>query len=171
MSGSELLVFAQAVVVATFGASALAKARDLDGFHGTLLAFRVAADRPARLLAPVVLGAELLAVALAVLVPRAGLALAAALLVAYTVLLATARARGTTAGCHCFGRRPLPLSWWDVGRNLILLAGVAAGFAGSGSAEDPVPALAAGAALVLLAVHLRAVVTALAAPIPVEETS
>jgi hypothetical protein len=166
-----ILLFAQTVVVAMFGSSALAKARDLDAFHSTLLAFRVAADRPARLLAPVVLGAEVLAIVLAVLVPYAGLGLAAGLLVAYTVLLASARARGTMAGCHCFGRRPLPLSWWDVGRNVVLLAAVLAGFAGSGFPDDPGPAVGAGVALVLVAVHLRAVATALAAPLPVEETS
>jgi hypothetical protein len=174
MTADSLLLLARVVVVATFTSSALAKARDLDGFHGTLLAFRVASDRRARRLAPLVLAAEVLAVLLAA-VPAtayAGLALATGLLVAYTALLVAARSRGATAGCHCFGRRPQPLSWWDVGRNAVLLAAVAAGLAsgGAGLPPEPVPVVAAGLALVLLAVHLGPVADALRAPLLVEET-
>lgn len=174
MTADAVLLFARVVVVATFGASALAKARDLDGFHGTLVAFRVAGDARARRLAPLVLAAEVVAVALSLAPPPvayAGLGLAAALLVAYTVLLASTRAHGTTVGCHCFGRRPQPLSWWDVGRNAVLLAAVTAGLAsgGTGTPADLAPA-AAAVALVLLAVHLGPVADALRAPLPVEET-
>jgi hypothetical protein len=161
-------------VLATFAASALAKARDLDGFHGTLVAFRVAGDRRARRLAPLVLAAELLVVGLTAVPPTAyaGLLGAAGLLAVYTGLLATARSRGATVGCHCFGRRPQPLSWWDVARNAVLLGAVGAGLAaGPGPLPaDPVPVAAAGLALVLLAVHLGPVADALRAPLPVEET-
>ena len=160
-----MILFAQVVVVATFAASALAKARDLDGFHRTLVAFRIAGDRSARRLAPVVLAVEVLAVLLTLLVPYAGLALGAALLIAYTGLLVSVRAHGTSVGCHCFGRTPEPVSWWDVARNLVLLAG-----ASSWIHVDVVPAVGAGVALVLLAVHLRTVADALRAPLLVEES-
>lgn len=159
-----MMLFAQTVAVATFAASAVAKARDLDGFHATLVAFRVAGDRAARRLAPLVLAAEVLVVLLTVLFAPAGLALAALLLVVYTGLLASVRAHGTTVGCHCFGRTPLPVSWWDVARNLVLLAGI-----GVGVVADP--GIGAGVALVLLAVNLRPVAEALRAPLPLEETS
>lgn len=175
MTSDEVFLFARVVLVATFAASALAKARDLDGFHGTLRAFRVAGDRRARQLAPVVLGLEVLVVALTAghpLTAVPGLGLGAALLAAYTVLLASARARGATIGCNCFGRRATPVSWYDVARNALLLAAALAGLAaGPGTPDLRTAALVvpAGLALVLLAVHLGEVVETLRTPIPIEE--
>jgi len=64
MSPEDLLFLARVVVIVTFGLSAWSKLRDLDGFHHTITAFKLASDRPARVLAPAVLGTELLVVAL-----------------------------------------------------------------------------------------------------------
>ena len=45
------------------------------------------------------------------------------LLVAFTVLLVRALARGVKAPCACFGSlRTRPVTWWSVARNVALLA-------------------------------------------------
>jgi uncharacterized membrane protein YphA (DoxX/SURF4 family) len=48
---------------------------------------------------------------------------AIALLVAFTVLLVRALARGVKAPCACFGSlRTRPVTWWSVARNVALIA-------------------------------------------------
>lgn len=72
-----------------------------------------------------VIGIETVVVA-ALLVPgtataTTGFVMAAILLTGFTLAVAGAIRRGSTSGCHCFGRSARPVSGVEVGRNLLLL--------------------------------------------------
>lgn len=173
--------FAERVLVAmVFALAATTKARDLDAFHRTLRDFRVAGDRAARRLAPVVVALEALVVVLTVVSPGtavAGSLLAIALLAVFTVVLAGARVRGSTVGCNCFGSSPQPVSWYDVARNVVLILAIGGALLAGGPASAvPAPATAASvvlacAAVVVLLVNLRNVGETLRRPILVEGRS
>lgn len=47
---------------------------------------------------------------------------AAVMLAAFTVLLIVRLARGQRPPCACFGSATKRISWWDVGRNTVLIA-------------------------------------------------
>lgn len=147
------LVFGQVLIGATFAASALGKVRDPDGFARAAAAFRLIPPGRVPLVARLLAAAEALVVALLVVgllvvgvVPAAGVAataglgLAVALLVAYTIGLISVRVRGMAVTCHCFGASPMLVSWWDVVRNVLLVGGAGWGLA----AGDPAPRLPAG---------------------------
>src|SRR5690349_12626862 len=101
---TALPVLAGAVLATTFALSAVAKVRDVDGFHHTITLLTPLPDRVARWTAPAVLVVEALLVALlgagvvtgTAGVLRAGLAGGVALLAVYTVILARARSKGST---------------------------------------------------------------------------
>ena len=140
------LVFGQILIGATFAASALGKIRDPDGFLQAATAFRLIPPGQIRMVTRLLLVAELLVVAsLAIgVVPAVGVAttiglgLAVALLGAYTVALVAVRLRKMAVTCHCFGASPAPVSWWDVVRNVLLVAGAVSGLA-AGSPESRLP--------------------------------
>lgn len=179
MSTDELFLLARAVAVVTFGLSAAAKLRDLDGFHHTITTFRLASDRQARLLAPAVLAVELLLVLLLAVGRTAAIGLVGTtvLLLAYTAILANARAHSATIGCNCFGQTASKLSWYDVARNVGLLAvsisGLVAAARGAGTppAADAALLTAAGAGITALLINLEVVVETLRRPISLEELS
>ncbi|MFB9316871.1 MauE/DoxX family redox-associated membrane protein [Cryptosporangium minutisporangium] len=179
---AALPVLAGAVVATTFAVSAVAKVRDLDGFHHTITLFTPLPDRVARWTAPAVVALEALLVALlaAGVVLGAGGAIAAGLaggvvlLAGYTAILARARLQGTSVGCNCFGRTAQRLSWYDVVRNLLLLGVGGAGWAAS---AEPAPPLAGadtgllvitGAALTVLVIHLGDVAEVLRRPLALD---
>jgi uncharacterized membrane protein YphA (DoxX/SURF4 family) len=132
MTKTDAYFFARLVLALTFAVSAWVKINDLDSFHDTITAFKLASDRRARTLAPIVASAEILAVVLLVASTQTalfGLGLAALQLAIYTWILTRARLRGSTVGCNCFGKKTQKLSWYDVSRNVLLLAVVALGCA------------------------------------------
>ena len=70
--------------------------------------------------------AELVTAVALVAAPQVGGVAALAVLAVFTVVVAYAVRRGVTAGCTCFGVvSAKPVSWRDVGRNVVL-AGLAA---------------------------------------------
>ncbi len=137
------LVFGQSVVTATFAASLLSKLRDQEGFAAAIRGFALVKAEWIRPLAVALTGAEAVVLVLLVLgyapvtgwAAVAGLGAGGALLVGYTAALAVVRARGMRVACHCFGASPARVSWYDVARNLLLLACTAVGLAGSASAD------------------------------------
>jgi thiol-disulfide isomerase/thioredoxin len=107
-----------------FVAAAVGKLLDLSGSARAMVDFGVP-ERVARLAGPVLPVAELAAAAL--LLPAAtsryGAVLAAALLVAFSVGIARALARGRAPDCHCFGQlHSEPAGPEAVARNVVLAA-------------------------------------------------
>ncbi|MEU5527930.1 MauE/DoxX family redox-associated membrane protein [Micromonospora chersina] len=82
--------------------------------------------RPAGPLAAAVVAAEFTAVVLLAVIPRAGFLLSAALLLAFTVAVAT-NLRRAGATCRCFGRTAAPLGRHHVWRNAFLVGCAIAG--------------------------------------------
>ncbi|MDX3802657.1 MauE/DoxX family redox-associated membrane protein [Streptomyces sp. AK04-3B] len=144
---SDLLLVCRLTLICVLAVAGLAKLRDRRRFASALGDLTVpAAARPA--LAVLVPAAELLAAVL-LAVPRtitAGLAVAAALCAAFSVVAVTTMRRGSPAGCPCFGSRTtVPMGPWHVARNavltvLALLGGVIALTQGATASYDA-PAL------------------------------
>lgn len=164
-------LFGQAVIALTFAASAVSKLRDRGGFVQSVRAFQLVPARLTGAAAVALTSAEAVVVVLlaigvvpaltAVVVPA--LLLAVALLLAYTAGLVSVRARGLHVPCHCFGASPLPVSWYDVARNALLL--VVAGLAlAAGTPAQPLTGrdallvALAGAAAALVVTNLATVV-------------
>jgi hypothetical protein len=124
-----MTIFSQTLIMATFIASALSKARDPSRFAHTVERFRLVPANQVGTVARVLLGSEALAVVLLAVgyavqgLVTAGLVVALGLLIVYTAGLAAVRIRGLPVACNCFGASNRPVSWYDVVRN-ILLAGV-----------------------------------------------
>lgn len=164
-----IVLVARLLLAAVFALSAFGKLGRRPQTESTLAAFGV----PARLHRPVAVALPLaeLAIALALLpavsAPYAGVA-ALLLLVAFTVAVGLALARGDAVDCNCFGSlRASRITGWTLARNLALL--VPAGVVAVGAWSDPgagavawiadlgadvALAIAAGAALVLAAAAL-----------------
>lgn len=125
-----VLVFAQVVLGTTFTLSSVQKARAVPQFKDGLSAFGI----PRRLraaVAAILIALEMIASCLMLLpwVPlRAGFFLCAALLIAFSIALIRAIETGATVDCHCFGPRETAISWFDVLRNMGLLALVLVGW-------------------------------------------
>lgn len=102
-----------------------------------------------------VIGAELVIVVLLGFpaTVRTGLAAALTLLVLFTVAIAAALRRGSTAPCRCFGRSDSPLGARHLVRNLVLLLVAGAGLTVAPSAAaEPLGLVVAGLAAVVFAV-------------------
>ena len=162
------LVFGQVLIGATFAASVLGKIRDPDGFLQAAGAFRLIPSGQIRMVTRLLMVAELVVVAsLAVgMVPAIGVAttiglgIAVALLGAYTVALVAVRLRKMNVTCHCFGASPAAVSWLDVVRNVLLVAGAVLGLA-AGNPESRVP-VGDGILVARLALAAALIVTNLA---------
>ncbi|MGE0552141.1 MAG: MauE/DoxX family redox-associated membrane protein [Gemmatimonadales bacterium] len=114
------------------GGGAAHKLRDLARFRAALGGYRVLPAPLLPLAAVLVIGSEVVAATLLLFVSTrpGGAALAAGLLGAYALALATNLLRGRTrldCGCLSFGRSDR-IAWWMVGRNvgLMAIAGLAA---------------------------------------------
>ncbi len=147
-------------LAAVFLVAAVAKFRALARFRASLRSLRLV---PRRLVPAVAAGVVATEFAVAVLlvapVPAVwGLVAAVALCAGLAAVPASALLRGQTVTCACFGSARLPLGWWQLGRNLALLAVAALGVAGTalgGPAVEPAGlpiALAAAAFVAALAV-------------------
>ena len=131
----DATLFARCVLAAAFFASGALKLRAPAAFD---VAVQALGRVPGRWVRPAGLGsigAELAAGVL-LLIPgteRFGFALAAALLIGFTALLAralrAAQASGEQISCACFGAGSAPISPIHLARNAILLALAAAGLA------------------------------------------
>ncbi|SBT43481.1 MauE/DoxX family redox-associated membrane protein [Micromonospora auratinigra] len=105
--------------------------------------------RPEGPLAAAVVAAEFTAVALLALLPPAGFALSAALLLAFTVAIVRNLRRGG-ATCRCFGRSAAPLGRHHVWRNLFLVGCAVAGALAPAGPVRPDGALLTVAAALLV---------------------
>jgi len=140
-----VLLFCRWSIGLTFLASAVGKARDLPAFR---LAITDLHALPARLARPAAIG-TVVAEALVVLGMIVGLAalpigfvLAAVLLVLFSAVLVTALRREAEVSCNCFGASERPISWYDVGRNAVLVACCVSGLVSYAIADHGRPAVA-----------------------------
>ncbi|MER7007504.1 MauE/DoxX family redox-associated membrane protein [Dactylosporangium sp. NPDC000555] len=162
-------LFGLTVIGLTFAASAVSKLRDRGGFVQSVRAFQLLPERLTGAVATLLTSTEVAVVALLALgtakpdvVPPV-LVVAAALLVAYTAGLVSVRARGLHVPCHCFGASPVPVSWYDIARNGLLLGIAGLALAAGTPAEpltgvDAVLVALAGAATTLVVTNLANVV-------------
>lgn len=120
-----VVVLARLVLAVTFMISAVAKFRDQDGARQAVKDFGIPASiapAVAVVIAPLETASALLLLTSGWGVV-AGAALAASLLLAFTVGITINLLRGNRVDCHCFGAlSQKPLSWWSVIRNLMLMA-------------------------------------------------
>ncbi len=123
---AQLGVVAGVALAVVFVAAAIAKARDLAGFRAALAGY---GWLPGGSLAPLAVAVPSLELTCAtlLLVPASrpgGAVLALTLLLAFTVALASAVARGRAVDCGCFGGGGAdePASWLSIVRNSLLAA-------------------------------------------------
>lgn len=126
MTASYGLMFCRIAIAAIFGWSALGKLRDLRGFRDAITAFRLLPREWSGPLAWVFVGGEIAVVLLMLSgVPAAlglGFALATGLLALFAVALIGAMWRALAVSCNCFGSSEQQISWYDVVRNVLLIA-------------------------------------------------
>lgn len=120
------ITFSVVLLAVVFSAAGLAKIRSIDTLEGVVQNFRVLPTRLARPLALVLPPAEI-AVAAALMVPATrayGAGAAAALLLVFTIAIAINLARGRREiDCGCFSSElKQTLSGWLVTRNAVLAA-------------------------------------------------
>lgn len=118
------VVACQALIALVFLVAVAGKVTDYRAFVDSV---RDLGFRPAAPIAPVVLAGEIAVTGLAVVLPRAGFALAAVMLVAFAAAIARALRRGAVRPCRCFGRSATPLARAHVWRNVLLAAVASAG--------------------------------------------
>jgi hypothetical protein len=137
-----VLVSCRLLLLVVFAAAALGKLgsrRAWTGFRQSVRGLGLVPDRATRAVAAAVVGGEVATVALLVFsatVPAA-LALAAALLAAFTASILVTLRRGVRAPCRCFGSASLPLSRRHVVRNGLLLVVVLLGAVSLASTRGP----------------------------------
>jgi hypothetical protein len=111
------------VLAAVFAWAAVAKLRDREATSNAFAAFGLPFPQA---LAVVVPGAELALAAALVLDPVLGAALGLATLAGFTTQLLLARRRGVEAGCGCFGRATPASPGSELARNAVLAAAAVA---------------------------------------------
>jgi hypothetical protein len=145
MIGAYLGTVAVLVLTGVFLVSAAGKIRNPAAYRGFRVSVANLTGLPpgsARLTAPAVIGAELLAAGL-LAIPAAGVAgpvLALLLLAAFTIVLVRARARRTDRPCNCFFGSASPVGTRHVVRNAaLLLVGAATLALRAASTGSPAP--------------------------------
>jgi hypothetical protein len=145
-----LVVGCRCLVGLVFVASTAGKLRGVTDFRRFLVSLRKMGVPPrwARPLGAAVVAFEIVIVVLVATPSMAGfgLALAAALLVAFTAAIGAALRRGVREPCRCFGNSKTPLGASHVARNLALGGMAALGAVGSAS-ETALPLHSGGVAL------------------------
>jgi hypothetical protein len=171
------LLFVRALLLLTFGVSALSKARSASAFAAFRAAvedFEVVPRRGIGLVAVAVAAIEAgvaagLAAGGPAMLPAFGAAVALLLVLSWVLVRTLQRHRRIR--CNCFGSASAEVSWFDVGRNAVLVAAAAVGAVGllqgthaAGTGADVALAvLMAGVALALL-LSLRDIVVTLRRP-------
>ncbi|MFG3600924.1 MauE/DoxX family redox-associated membrane protein [Micromonospora chersina] len=125
-------------------AAAVGKVSGRDAYREFTRSVRDLGYRPAGPLAAAVVAAEFAAVVLLAVIPLAGFLLSAALLLAFTVAVAT-NLRRPGATCRCFGRTAAPLGRHHVWRNAFLVGCAIAGALAPAGPVRPGEAVLAGA--------------------------
>jgi Methylamine utilisation protein MauE len=142
MPADYLLAFCRIATGLLFAVSAIGKLRDFAAFRASVAGFELLPRAWSPIAARVLLGAEVgVVLLLAVggpLLP-VGFWLAALVLLGFSAALVAVLRRGLRVTCNCFGPTTRHVSYYDVIRNLVLLAvallGVLA-LAASGQALD-----------------------------------
>jgi hypothetical protein len=137
-----VLLFCRWSIGLTFLASAVGKARDLPAFRLAITDLRAL---PARLARPAAIGtvvAEALVVLGMIIALPVGFVLAAVLLALFSAVLVAALRREAEVSCNCFGASERPISWYDVGRNAVLVACCVSGLTSYAIADHGRPAVA-----------------------------
>ncbi|MFE9203515.1 MauE/DoxX family redox-associated membrane protein [Micromonospora sp. NPDC007230] len=147
-----LAIGCRSLLAAVFAVAVAGKLRNREAFAEFVRSIQrmaIVAPSLTRPAAIISVGAEIV-VALLLVTPApgpgaAGFALAAGLLVVFTVVIVGSLRRGTTVPCRCFGRSEIPLGRRHVLRNALLVAVAAAGLLASlpGAAVDAGPAVVA----------------------------
>ncbi|WP_067171264.1 MauE/DoxX family redox-associated membrane protein [Microtetraspora niveoalba] len=127
---SYLTLASRLLLMAVFVLSSVGKLRDLGSFARSLVSLKLAPARLAGHMAASVVAAEAAVVSLLALAPRLGLASAAALLLAFTVVIVRAMSRGQRASCNCFGKQGANLGGRQVVRNVLLMGAALLGAVG-----------------------------------------
>ncbi|MEV4220969.1 MauE/DoxX family redox-associated membrane protein [Nonomuraea sp. NPDC049725] len=120
------LLSCQVLIGAVFAVAALTKLRDPAAFAASVAALRLVPKGVASLVAGAVAVAEA-SVAALMFLPRAGFALAAALLLGFCAVIV--KSRRSRVECRCFGAASGPLGPAHLVRNGLLLAVAALGWA------------------------------------------
>ncbi|MGC0419853.1 MauE/DoxX family redox-associated membrane protein [Embleya sp. AB8] len=147
-----LYVGCACLVGLVFAASAVSKFRDFGGFVDSVPRLVPMPVERARPVAILVVAVEASVPVLIAVPPLRvlGFAVAAALLLGFTVAIGIALRRGRRSSCRCFGASEAPLGARHLARNGVLLAAAVGGIPGSPAALPPVAggALAAVAGLI-----------------------
>lgn len=138
-----IVVGCQFLIGLVFVAAVLGKVTDYPAFAGSV---RDLGFRPAAPIAALVVAGEIAVVGLVVVLPPAGFALAALLLLAFAVAVAASLRRGNTRPCRCFGRSTTPLGRHHVWRNVLLIAIATLGALAAPAPSDPAAAVVAAVA-------------------------
>lgn len=155
---SALLLFCRIVLAVTFAWSAAGKLRDMPAFRAAITSFELLPARWSAALAWAVLAGELAVVGLLVIgwpVLLAGFALAAGLLLVFSIALGLVLRRSRTVSCHCFGPAEQPVSWYDLVRNALLIG---CGLVGGWSSDAALRSLSGDELALLLLMALGFVV-------------
>lgn len=145
------LTFCRWALGITFTISAVGKALDLGSFREAVSDFGLLPRRLSGPAAKTFFAAEALVVALMVLGGTGlpvGFALSTGLLAVFSVALAAALRKSAKVSCNCFGRTERRISWYDVGRNAVLMACGAGGLWAYGASAQQ-GSLKVGAVLLL----------------------
>jgi hypothetical protein len=128
-----------AVTFATAAASKVRSSRSFEAFADSLGTLGLLPPAGVVPIAIALVATEAVTVALLLLPTTAavGLALAALLLAAFSVVILVVTRAGMRASCRCFGASTRPLSYPHVARNALLAAGAA--FAGLSAIASPPP--------------------------------
>jgi hypothetical protein len=124
MSVGALTMLGRVVLAVVFLTAGVAKLADRSGTRRSLLDFGC----PSWLAAPLSIGVPIAELMVAATLPpvasaRAGAAAAFLLLVAFSITIATAIARGRRVECRCFGQLTSGIvSWRTLARNIVLAA-------------------------------------------------
>ncbi|MFI7038755.1 MauE/DoxX family redox-associated membrane protein [Microbispora rosea] len=163
-----LFAFCRLLTGIVFLMSAVSKLRGRAAYEEFTAATRALVRLPSRLVAALVVAAEIAVAPLLAWRPTtlAGFGVALGLLVAFTAAIVVALRRGRRVPCRCFGASAVPVGAGHLARNAVLIVAAAAGavqagagavhagtgavFAGLGPAGLAAVALAAGAVAVLL---------------------
>ncbi|GLZ37041.1 MauE/DoxX family redox-associated membrane protein [Actinokineospora sp. NBRC 105648] len=141
---------------AVFLIAAVAKSRHFTAFLDSIVELRIVPSGIRRPTAVVAIAAELAVAGLLGWGPtaRSGFIAALVLTAILTAVPASAMLRRQHVRCACFGAARTPLGWWQLARNLLLLAMAAVG------AAIPAPGVALAAPGVLVALAAATVGTA-----------
>ena len=159
---AELGAAAQALLTLVLLAAGISKLRDLDSFRSTLRAYEWLPNGSS---GPLSLAVPILECVTAIGLwfeptRRPAAAVAFGMLVLFTILIARLVLAGGDVWCGCFGSASQKVTWFSVGRNLILVLGAAIVVV-TETTKESLPAMLTGAGVALLIVVVDVATSAL----------